>query len=236
VKNEGFKGLYKGLTGCWYKECFYSTLRLGTYEPLRNHFSGGLSPRDTSFSVKMLSGGIAGLLGATFSAPADIVKVRMQAWESPQTKGLIWHSQEIHRHWGWQGFLKGVEPTILRAVVLNAVYLSTYDHIKHWLIAVHHVPDGYLNHFGSSMTSGLIITLTTSPFDVVKTRMQNQPTSGGSPLYTGMLDCAWKLLKQEGVLSFYKGFTPQWLRCGPYTVVQLMAWERLRKYYGINSI
>jgi hypothetical protein len=171
VKTEGFTALYKGLTAQWFKECFYSTLRLGTYEPLRNHFSGGKTPRETAFSVKVLSGGIAGLLGSTFSAPADIVKVRMQAWEQAQTRGVIWHSQDIYNHWGWKGFLKGVEPTILRAVVLNAVYLSTYDHIKHYLIAVQHLPDGYLNHFVSSMTSGLVITLTTSPCDVVKTRM-----------------------------------------------------------------
>ncbi len=121
---------------------------------------------------------------------------------------------------------------ILRAVVLNAVFLSTYDHIKHWLIHKKNVKDGYLNHFVSSMASGLCITLATSPFDVVKTRIQNQPTSGQN-LYSGILDCSWKLLKSDGILAFYKGFTPQWLRCGPYTVVQLMVWEKLRNQYGI---
>ncbi len=65
----------------WLKEMFYSTLRLGTYEPCRNYLSGGKSAKDTSFFVKFVSGGFAGFIGSTFSAPADILKVRMQACE-----------------------------------------------------------------------------------------------------------------------------------------------------------
>lgn len=79
LSNEGLTGLYKGITALWFKESIYSTLRLGTYEPLRNYFSNGVSPAETPLIVKFYTGGLAGLIGSTFSAPADIVKVRMQA-------------------------------------------------------------------------------------------------------------------------------------------------------------
>jgi hypothetical protein len=115
--------------------------------------------------------------------------------------------------------------------VLNAVLLSTYDHLKHLILQSGLLKDGQLTHFTASMGSGLCITVTTLPFDVVKTRIQNQSTS--AVIYRGITDCAWKLLKEEGVLAFYKGFTPYWLRVAPYTIFQLMMWERLRKYYGI---
>ena len=134
VKNEGLRALYKGITAQWMKESIYSTLRLGSYEPLRNYFSNGADPKNTSFSTKFIAGAFAGLLGSTFSAPADIIKVRMQAWESPQTRSIVWHLRDIYDHWGLQGFLRGVMPTIVRAVVLNAVFLSTYDHCKHFLL------------------------------------------------------------------------------------------------------
>lgn len=120
-----------------------------------------------------MAGGLAGLVGSTFSAPADIIKVRMQA--SEQHLPLRQHISEVYHTWGPAGFLKGVAPTIVRAIVLNAVFLSTYDHIKHFLISHGIFGDGYANHFTSSMASGLCITLATSPFDVVKTRIQNQP-------------------------------------------------------------
>jgi hypothetical protein len=79
LKHEGFLGLYKGVQASWLRELFYSTLRLGTYEPCRNYLSGGKPPKDTTFFFKFAAGGFAGLVGSFFSAPADILKVRMQA-------------------------------------------------------------------------------------------------------------------------------------------------------------
>ncbi len=58
--------------------------------------------------VKFVSGGFSGLVGSTFSAPADILKVRMQACENLNPPSLRWHITDIHSHWGFSGFLKGV--------------------------------------------------------------------------------------------------------------------------------
>jgi hypothetical protein len=51
-----------------------------------------------------------------------------------------------------------------------------------------------------------------------------------------MIDCARKMFKAEGAMAFYKGFTPQWMRFGPFTIVQLMVWEKLRDFYGMKGI
>jgi len=54
--------------------------------------------------------------------------------------------------------------------------------------------------------------------------------------YSGMIDCTLKIFKQEGASAFYKGFTPQWMRFGPFTIVQLMVWEKLRYLNGMKGI
>ena len=93
--------------------------------------------------IKFASGGFAGLVGSIFSAPADIIKVRMQAIDQYKANhGLIWHSQEIYRNWGFKGFFTGVQLTITRAIVLNAVLLSTYDHFKHFILRYDLLKDG----------------------------------------------------------------------------------------------
>jgi hypothetical protein len=74
----------------------------------------------------------------------------------------------------------------------------------------------------------------TAPFDIARTRLMNQPH--GQRLYKGLLDFMLKTIKHEGVLALYKGFTPQWLRFGPFTVIQLMVWETLRRLYGMKGI
>jgi len=55
-------------------------------------------------------------------------------------------------------------------------------------------------------------------------------------VYKNTLDCAFKLFKTEGPAAFYKGFTAQWMRFGPFNIVQLMTWEKLRSYYGMKGI
>lgn len=55
-------------------------------------------------------------------------------------------------------------------------------------------------------------------------------------LYTGLSDVLAKTIKNEGLIGLYKGFTPQWMRFGPFTTVQLMVWEFLRNLYGMKGI
>jgi hypothetical protein len=51
------------------------------------------------------------------------------------------------------------------------------------------------------------MTIATSPMDNIKTRIMNQKS--GVKTYDGILDCAKKMIKNEGgIMSFYKGFGP----------------------------
>eukprot|EP00961_Rhodomonas_salina_P061761 829133-Rhodomonas_salina.2 len=43
-------------------------------------------------------------------------------------------------------------------------------------------------------------------------------------------------LDLDGVMSLYRGFTPQWMRFGPFTIVQFMVWEKMRNWYGMKGI
>jgi hypothetical protein len=74
----------------------------------------------------------------------------------------------------------------------------------------------------------------TAPFDIARTRIMNQPHD--KKLYSGLIDFMVKTVKNEGFRGLYKGFTPQWMRFGPFTTVQLMVWEMLRNFYGMKGI
>ena len=49
---------------------------------------------------------------------------------------------------------------------------------------------------------GIVQVLVGQPFDTVKVRLQTQ--SSANPIYSGMVDCAAKTLKNEGLGGFYK--------------------------------
>lgn len=232
VTDEGLGGLYKGITASWMRESIYSSLRLGLYEPFKR-LLGATDPNNTPFYLKFIAGGMSGFIGSALANPTDLLKVRMQAWEGAP-HGLRWHIKDVYNNSGFIGFYRGLNATIIRAILLNATKLATYDHIKHTLINYKIVKDGYLCHFMSSVCAGICIAIVTSPVDIVKTRLMNQPKD--QKLYKGLVDCAVKIYKNEGIKSFYKGFTPQWMRFGPFTIVQLMVWEKLRDFYGMKGI
>ncbi|CDW90200.1 mitochondrial substrate carrier family protein ucpb-like [Stylonychia lemnae] len=231
VQEESIRGLYKGITASWMRESIYSSLRLGLYEPFKR-LLGATDNKNTPFYLKFLAGGMSGFIGAALANPTDLLKVRMQAWEG-KPHGLIWHFNDVYANGGFWGFYRGVTPTVIRAILLNATKLATYDHIKHSLINYNILSDGYMCHFVSSVCAGVCIAVVTSPVDIVKTRIMNQ---GKEKVYSGMIDCIQKIFKQEGPMAFYKGFTPQWMRFGPFTIVQLMVWEKLRDFYGMKGI
>lgn len=154
------------------RESIYSSLRLGLYEPFKR-LLGATDPKNTPFYLKFLAGGMSGFIGSALANPTDLLKVRMQAWEGTP-HGLLWHMKDVYAQWGLAGFYKGVTPTVIRAILLNATKLATYDHIKHTLINLNILPDGYMCHFASSVCAGICIAIVTSPVDIIKTRIMNQ--------------------------------------------------------------
>lgn len=93
------------------------------------------------------------------------------------------------------------------SAVRFGVYSSLNDLIKSRLAPGTPVPAAYT--FGIGAIAGVITVYTTMPLDVVKTKMQ---ALNAKQLYGGIVDCAWKVFKNEGVLSFWKGATPRLAR------------------------
>jgi solute carrier family 25 protein 14/30 len=81
VTTEGFRGIYKGVSAAWLREGIYSGIRLGLYEPFKIML-GETDPKNTPLWLKFAAGSMAGAVGSVAGNPADMLKVRMQAWES----------------------------------------------------------------------------------------------------------------------------------------------------------
>jgi hypothetical protein len=86
---------------------------------------------------------------------------------------LRWHARAVYTNFGFIGYFKGLQAAIIRASIVNACQLGTYDHVKHAILRLKLLKDGPLCHFASSMTAGVVVALATSPVDVIKTRLMN---------------------------------------------------------------
>lgn len=67
------------------------------------------------------------------------------------------------------------------------------------------------------------------PIDLVKTRMQNQrSTVVGQLMYTNSIDCAKKILRNEGLRGFYRGLIPQLVGVAPEKAIKLTVNDLVR--------
>ncbi|KAK2189606.1 hypothetical protein NP493_101g04040 [Ridgeia piscesae] len=235
VHEEGARGLYKGLVASLLREGSYSTIRLGAYEPFKQLY-GATNPAHTPLWKKILAGATSGALGSAIATPTDLVKVRQQA-EGPtdarRHHRTLYAFVDLYRAGGFRSLYVGLGPTVQRAAVLTATQIPTYDHTKHMLLNAGMMTEGIPLHIVSSMAAGFMSALTTSPIDIVKTRMMNQHLKS---TYHNSLDCALKTLQSEGPLGFYKGFIPTWMRIGPHTIITFFIFEQLRRVVGISPI
>lgn len=212
-----------------------SGIRFGAYDLFKSgilSLSPGLDPH--SVFVKLGAGMGSGMLGSAIANPADVLKVRLQA-VGGASLGLAGQARAVYGEHGIAGFYRAVGPTILRAGVLTASQLGSYDVAKHFVRSHynHILPEGRVGtHLACAAFAGFACSVASAPIDTIKVRMMNDKADA----YKGALDCVWKLLRYEGPLALYKGFFGCWIRLWPHTVISVTLFERLRAYMGLNPI
>ena len=163
------------------------------------------------------------------SAATKVLPVGHQHAYTGAWQGLF----QIFREEGVVGLYRGATAAMLRVGVGSGVQLSTYDSSKRLVVSLSEgrlTEKSVMTHFTASLVSGVFITLAMNPFDVMSTRMYNQPVKDGKGLmYSNVLDCARKIMIQEGPLGFYKGVLPHYLRLGPHTILTFVFWEQLKQ-------
>lgn len=85
------------------------------------------------------------------------------------------------------------------------------------------------HHFALGSVAGAFGAFMVYPIDLVKTRMQNQRvTAVGGRLYENSLDCARKVLRNEGFRGFYSGVIPQLVGVAPEKAIKLTVNDMVR--------
>ncbi|KAJ8943467.1 hypothetical protein NQ318_006319, partial [Aromia moschata] len=194
------------------------------------------------FYKSVLVGGFGGILGQFFSSPLFLIKTHLQSQAVAAIAVGYQHNHEslgkalknIYSEHGIRGLFRGAGASIPRAFVGSVAQLSSFKYAKQWLENYEYFRDkALLTSFLGSMAGGVAISVMMTPFDLIMTRLYNQPTdaSGKGKLYHSYWDCVMKIYKTEGISAFYKGVGPMYLRLGPHTVLCLVFWDELQALY-----
>ena len=206
IAGEGVAALWKGVNAAWLRESSYTSLRLGLYEPCKVAF-GCTDPETTTFLKKFAAGSAAGGLGSLAGNPFDVLKTKMMASEAAGTPSIVGTAKEIMSGQGIKGFYRGIDSNIMRAMVLNGTKMGVYDQAKGVVVGLTGLErTSIVTSFLSAATAGFFMTCTVSPFDMIRTRLMNQPAD--AKIYNNAADCFVKICRNEGPLTLWRGFTP----------------------------
>lgn len=137
----------------------------------------------------------------------------------------MWHISNL----GLRGLYKGASACLARDVPFSAIYFPTYNHLKKDMF--HESPTkklGILQLLSAGAIAGMPAAYLTTPFDVIKTRLQVE-TRKGETAYNGLTHAARTILKEEGATAFFKGGPARIMRSSPQFGFTLAAYEFLQR-------
>jgi solute carrier family 25 oxoglutarate transporter 11 len=237
VRQEGILALYDGITGSMLRQFVLIGTRLGFYNVFRKAFEG--PDGRISFTGKLGCGLLAGAAGALLGNPADLALVRMQAdGRLPLDRRRNYrHAGDavvrIAREEGVRALWRGTTSTTARAMIVTAAQMACYEQSKEALMHRFGVKDSIPVHIAASLVAGLVAAVSSNPFDVAKTRLQDMVVgSDGRMPYRNMFHCMSRVTREEGGRALYKGFTATWARQAPLNVVRFVCLEQLNQLFG----
>ncbi|XP_044937923.1 calcium-binding mitochondrial carrier protein SCaMC-1-like [Mustela putorius furo] len=169
----------------------------------------------------LVAGGIAGAAARTCMSPFDRLKVMMQVHGLKSRRmRLIDGFEQMLKEGGILSLWQGNGVNIFKIIRETALEIGAYEQYKNWLSF-----DGakveIIERFISGSLAGATAQTCIYPMEVLKTRLA--PSKTGQ--YSGIIDCGKKLLKEEGVRTFFKGHIPNLLGILPCTGIDFAIYE-----------
>lgn len=240
-KYEGGKSLYSGILPAILRQSVYGTLKFGTYYTLKQFIVSKVYHDDQITSENMFinvsCAALSGGLSSAIANPTDVLKVRMQI-HGRGTNKIPLHRcfYEVYYTEGFRGLYRGVVQTSQRAATIAAVELPVYDLCKHLLLDS--IGDQPSNHFISAFIASFLAACASNPIDVIRTRLMNQrkifrsygatSITHSTTYFANSFECLSSILRNESFMALYKGFTPAFLRMGPWNWTFFLVFEKLK--------
>ncbi|XP_067210708.1 mitochondrial adenyl nucleotide antiporter SLC25A23 isoform X1 [Linepithema humile] len=175
----------------------------------------------------LVSGGIAGAVSRTGTAPLDRIKVYLQV-HGTRHCNIMSCFRYMLREGGISSLWRGNGINVLKIGPETALKFMAYEQVKRAIKADNETRElGLYERFCAGSLAGGISQSAIYPLEVLKTRLALRKTGE----FDGMVDAAKKIYKQGGLRSFYRGYVPNLIGILPYAGIDLAVYETLKNSY-----
>lgn len=232
LRQEGFRGLYKGTTPALMFGLMENTVALGVNEQVKSYLSEG---SDAELPVTSLAfcGAAGGLAHCCFSCPLEVVKCRMQVSGS-QYAGPLDCAMKAVRAEGFASLYRGFTPFVLREVPFYLSFLTSYEvtcsAMQRFGVQAGEKPrtrDGLstLEILFAGGFAGCIGWTLVLPPDTVKTQMQT-----ASDTRLSSVQMISQINRTAGIRGFFPGWSAAMLRSFPANAALFAGFEWSRRW------
>ncbi|CAD6587563.1 MAG: hypothetical protein CYPHOPRED_003966 [Cyphobasidiales sp. Tagirdzhanova-0007] len=247
IAQEGFSRLYRGLVPPLMLEAPKRAVKFAANDRWGQIYRNAFQIQKPTQGLSVLTGCSAGATESIVVVPFELIKIRLQDRNSAgKYKGALDCLAQVVRQEGVLGLYNGLEPTFWRHVTWNGGYFGCIFQVRSWLPKPATKSVELRNNLISGTIGGFVGTALNTPFDVIKSRVQNSPKvsvariglvaiglyvgatmqlRGSIPKYNWTIPSLFMIAREEGVAALYKGFLPKVLRLAPGGGVLLLVVE-----------
>ncbi|XP_060058719.1 mitochondrial thiamine pyrophosphate carrier isoform X2 [Erinaceus europaeus] len=222
LKEEGPKAFWKGHMPAQLLSVGYGAVQFLSFELQTELVHRTNMPEAHEFSLHFLCGGLSACAATLTVHPMDVLRTRFAAQGEPKVyKSLRAAVVSMYRTEGPLVFYKGLNPTLIAIFPYAGFQFSFYSLLKQtyeWVLPSEGKKNGNFKNLLCGSGAGAISKVLTYPLDLFKKRLQvrgfehARSAFGQVRRYDGLLDCARKVLQEEGAQGLYKGLTPSLLK------------------------
>ncbi|KAF3173147.1 hypothetical protein TWF106_008743 [Orbilia oligospora] len=217
IKNEGFSRLYRGINAPILMEAPKRATKFAANDYWGNFYRQSFGIEKMNQPLAVLTGASAGVSESFVVVPFELIKIRLQDRASAgKYKGMVDCFVKLVRAEGVLALYNGLESTMWRHLVWNAGYFGVIFQAKTLLPKAETKQGQMGNDIIAGALGGTAGTILNTPFDVVKSRIQNTVRVPGQiQKYNWAVPSLFVVAREEGFAALYKGFLPKVLRLGP---------------------
>ena len=206
LRERGFLGLYAGLLSGVITAMPISGIYTSTYETVKAEVARRLPGEEWSSFGHCVAGGMASVATSGVFTPSEVIKKRLQVG-GQYADGLAC-VRGVIKDYGVFGMWSGWGAVLARNVPHSIAKFYIYESLKKRLSEPDGRPPDTLTTLGIGGISGSTAAFITTPFDVVKTRIQTQVKGDGAAL-KGVWPTVRLIFREEGIKGLFRGLQPR---------------------------
>ncbi|XP_074527412.1 mitoferrin-1 [Halichoeres trimaculatus] len=202
-------------------------LYFACYERVKRSLSDVIQSGGNSHLANGVAGSVATVLHDAVMNPAEVIKQRMQMYNSPY-RGLMDCVRTVTRTEGVGAFYRSYSTQLTMNIPFQAVHFITYELMQEQLNPHRHYHPG--SHILSGAAAGAISAAVTTPLDVCKTLLNTQENVALSSMnisghLSGMVNTFRTVYRLGGVPAFFKGVQARVIYQMPSTAIAWSVYE-----------